>query len=705
MALIKPFKDLNKKDVAIAGGKGASLGEMTQARISVPGGFVILSNAFDRFLKETDLNVEIDSILHKVDHKKIHTVEKASEKIKSLILSVNVPKDIANEIKRSSKKLNTKYIAVRSSATVEDSASAAWAGQLESYLNTTEANLLENVKKCWASLSTPRAIFYRFEKELHKQKISVAVVIQKMIQSESSGIAFSVHPVTQDRNQLIIEAGLGLGEAVVSGQITPDSYVVEKKPRRIIDKNIQKQSKGLFCSNKEGNEWRDVSKIQGEKQVLTDKQILELSNIILKIEEHYGFPCDIEWAKEKSKFYIIQSRPITTLKNIVQNKQSIFHYIKSQNWFFGVRADESLLCYSAKRDEYVRIIKKDYGIEFAETLLVPLKKNYLVRVFNLRQAKAFHAISKEKVFKNPKILFSYVKKNDMLWKNIVLQEEELTKAIKKKDYFKSLELFKKIFNLYEIASAQFIIIFSLGLKLTEDRDKLKNIRKILKTHDVWRNNVAFKNEELEESLFYFFKFLTNQKNLKLNPLLLIRFLTLNEVEMWLDEKLSDKEIVNIVSLRKKQGFIYLNLRVKSQEAIDDLKEIKNVQGYFLKLDKLSKKTQHGKDIIGQVAYGVNKKIKGRVVVIKNKTELKNKKRLLKDKILVATQTTPHYIPYLKEVKAIITDEGGLTCHAAIVAREFKKPCIVGTKTATETLKTDDVVEVNTDKGIIKVIKK
>jgi len=130
-----------------------------------------------------------------------------------------------------------------------------------------------------------------------------------------------------------------------------------------------------------------------------------------------------------------------------------------------------------------------------------------------------------------------------------------------------------------------------------------------------------------------------------------------------------------------------------------------VQGYFLKLDKLSKKTQHGKDIIGQVAYGVNKKIKGRVVVIKNKTELKNKKRLLKDKILVATQTTPHYIPYLKEVKAIITDEGGLTCHAAIVAREFKKPCIVGTKTATETLKTDDVVEVNTDKGIIKVIKK
>src|SRR3989338_1044093 len=219
MELLRDFKNISKSDVALAGGKGASLGEMTQAGISVPSGFVILSSAFEKFLEETDLNVEIDAILDSVNHKEIHTVENASEKIQALILQAGMPKDIAYEIQKYFRNLKSNFVAVRSSATAEDSASAAWAGQLESYLNTTEENLLENIKKCWASLFTPRAIFYRFEKDLHKQKISVAVVIQKMVESEKSGIAFSVHPVTQDKNQLIIEAGLGLGEAIVSGQI------------------------------------------------------------------------------------------------------------------------------------------------------------------------------------------------------------------------------------------------------------------------------------------------------------------------------------------------------------------------------------------------------------------------------------------------------------------------------------------------------
>ena len=230
MELLRNFNNISKSDVSLAGGKGASLGEMTKVGISVPNGFVILSNAFEKFLEETDLNVEIETILDSVNHKEMHTVENASEKIKSLILQVEIPKDISAEIQKFFKNLNSKYVAVRSSATAEDSASAAWAGQLESYLNTTEQSLIENVKKCWASLFTPRAIFYRFEKGLHKQKIFVAVVVQKMVDSEKSGIAFSVHPVTQDKNQLIIEAGFGLGEAIVSGQIIPDSYVVEKQP-------------------------------------------------------------------------------------------------------------------------------------------------------------------------------------------------------------------------------------------------------------------------------------------------------------------------------------------------------------------------------------------------------------------------------------------------------------------------------------------
>lgn len=310
---IKKFSEINKANADIAGGKGASLGEMTQAGIPVPSGFVVLSDSFERFLKETDLIQEIDSILRKVNHNEVHTVEFASENIKALILNREMSDDIKVEIEKYFKELNTEFVAVRSSATAEDGQDHSWAGQLESYLNVTEVTVVEKVKHCWASLFTPRAIFYRFEKGLHLTKISVAVVVQKMINSEISGIAFSVHPVTEDFNQLIIEAGYGLGEALVSGQITPDSYVVEKEPRKIIDINIFTQAEALYRNSNGGNKWKNILEPKASSQVLTEKQILDLSEIIITIENHYKFPCDIEWAFENGDFYIVQSRPITTL--------------------------------------------------------------------------------------------------------------------------------------------------------------------------------------------------------------------------------------------------------------------------------------------------------------------------------------------------------------------------------------------------------
>lgn len=315
MELVRDLREVGSADVAVAGGKGASLGEMLRAGIPVPPGFVVLAPAFDRFLDEADLSEELDAILdHEVNRGEMQSVDLASEKIKRLILSANMPLDIAREIAAHFEKLGVPFVAVRSSATAEDSQSAAWAGQLDTFLNTTEKNLLENVQKCWASLFTPRAIFYRFEKGMHGKKISVAVVVQKMVESEFSGIAFSVHPVTEDRNQMIIEAAFGLGEAIVSGQITPDSYIVEKNPRRIIDKHITVQERGLYRGPSGGNVWKELSEEEGKKPTLTDAHTMELADIVLRIEKHYGFPCDIEWAFEDSTFYITQSRPITTLK-------------------------------------------------------------------------------------------------------------------------------------------------------------------------------------------------------------------------------------------------------------------------------------------------------------------------------------------------------------------------------------------------------
>ncbi len=310
--LIKKFKELSKKNVSIAGGKGASLGEMTQAKIPVPPGFVILVSAFEKFLEETDLNIEINAIMKKIKHNDINSVEKASVQIKDMIENLEIPQDIAKEIKKSFQSLKSKYVAVRSSATAEDSSVASWAGELETYLNVTEKNLLKSVKKCWASLFSPRAIFYRFEKNLQDQKVSVAVVIQKMVQSEISGICFTVHPVTEDKTQMIIEAGWGLGEAVVSGSITPDSYVLNKKNFSIIDINVAEQEKEMAL-DKKGVKWKKVPSSKQNKQKLKEKELIKLSKLCVQIEKHYQKPQDIEWAIEKNKIYITQSRPITTL--------------------------------------------------------------------------------------------------------------------------------------------------------------------------------------------------------------------------------------------------------------------------------------------------------------------------------------------------------------------------------------------------------
>lgn len=311
---ILPFSKISKNDVHIAGGKGASLGEMSKAGFSVPPGFVILASAFERFLEETDINVEIDAAIDKVNYQDINSVDQASKLIRDVIHDARMPKDLEKEILAAFDKLKASLVAVRSSATAEDSSTASWAGELESYLNTTKKNLLGKVKNCWSSLFTQRAIFYRNEKGLRKSKVSVAVVVQKMVQSEIAGICFTTHPVTKDKNQLIIEAGWGLGEAIVGGHITPDSYVVDKRNWNFLDTNVLEQEK-MFIKKKDKpvNAWVEVPKKLKNKQKLDGKQIINLAKVCVNIEKHYKFPCDIEWAFEKKKFYIVQSRPITTL--------------------------------------------------------------------------------------------------------------------------------------------------------------------------------------------------------------------------------------------------------------------------------------------------------------------------------------------------------------------------------------------------------
>jgi pyruvate,water dikinase len=327
MEYIRNFKQLSKNDAAIAGGKGSSLGEMVNAGIPVPPGFVLLASAFDRFLTEADLSSRIEAVMEQIKLNETGSVDRASKKIQVMILKAKFPEDLARGILNDFIKLKAPLVAVRSSATAEDSLVASWAGELESYLNTTKNNLLENIKHCWTSLFSQRAIVYRFEKKMRKTQVSVAVVVQKMIQSEVSGVVFTVHPVTENRNQLVIEAGWGLGEAIVGGKITPDTYVINKSKIRkfqpkagppraekvIEDKNISTQ-KTMIVGGAKGTVGKPVPKQQQDRQKLTDQQIIDLAKICCKIERLYGRPQDIEWALARGRFYIVQARPITTLK-------------------------------------------------------------------------------------------------------------------------------------------------------------------------------------------------------------------------------------------------------------------------------------------------------------------------------------------------------------------------------------------------------
>src|SRR3989344_5447590 len=243
MNYIKTFSEISKDDVKLVGGKGASLGEMTKANIPVPPGFVITTEANGQINEE--------------------------------------------EILKAFETLDTEKVSVRSSAVAEDSSSASWAGQLETFLNVAKEDLIENIKKCWESIKSERAKIYAEQQNLPKDQMIMAVVVQKMVDAKSAGVMFTANPVTSNKEEIMIESILGLGEALVQGSVTPDNFIANKENGEIKSKDLQ-----------------------GE-QTISDETIKNLVELGKNIEDHYGYPQDIEWAiDENNKIWILQSRPI-----------------------------------------------------------------------------------------------------------------------------------------------------------------------------------------------------------------------------------------------------------------------------------------------------------------------------------------------------------------------------------------------------------
>lgn len=824
MEFIKFFESINKHDALSAGGKGASLGEMTQAGIPVPPGFVVLSSSFERFLEETDLGVEIDAILHGVDVHMIHTVEHASETIQKLILEADMPEDIRERIRVSYTELNAEFVAVRSSATAEDSASAAWAGQLDSFLNTTEATLLQNVQRCWASLFTPRAIFYRFEQGLHESKISVAVVVQKMVESEVSGIAFSVHPVTEDRNQLIIEAGFGLGEAIVSGQITPDSYVVSKNPRRIMDINVNTQTRALHrVGESGGNEWRTISEPKASSQVLTESQILELSLIIVGIENHYGFPCDIEWAYEEGKFYIVQSRPITTLSNeegvnidkdvekMTKKTQEIsladtcitsfgtkelfppFHnstlFVQTSGWntqqYFGKHyADATLfpLLITVKDGEGIMYIPATKAKNLSEEVFRSYWNNSLslderlmeyekqteiidriyqeVIVSSLLATKSFEELvpymqeMRSAVWEMNTLAFFSIyfdmemcgkilsdihsgineKQLDTVWERGTIPTSDSFEKRRENLVLSLLdanETWEEIAIKCQYFTANYNNVVDLASVENEFKEKYAHLRddeqrkKVMEEGDFLKNKKAHDHEEWcatrtldEQKLIHYLQTIIDVRDSRKNYISkfllvvfrisqklfhdanvdekLIYFYLLDEIVKGKDYLLENKKLLE---KRLLGCSVFVDYDGAVRIEYGDFEKTKSKIGdFFLNQQNhlLNSKTIKGQS-------GSTGKVQGEVSVVMSFE--KESHKFTEGSVLVTGMTRPEFVPLMKKSLAIVTDEGGITCHASIVSRELGIPCVVGTKIATQVLKDGDLVEVDADNGVVRVLER
>jgi pyruvate, water dikinase len=307
------LEDIGSDDLETVGGKGASLGELTGAGLPVPSAFIVTAGTYREFVENAGIDEELDEAVD-VDVEDSKALAAAAERAKELVLGTSFPEALREEILEAYDAFeDDPFVAVRSSATAEDLPDASFAGQQETFLNVDHEALLERVKECWASLFTQRAIYYRKQQGFDAEEVNIAVVVQRMVDAEKSGVMFTSHPSTGDP-RIIVEAAWGLGEAVVSGSVSPDNYVLDRETGEVREETIA--TKKLMCvRDEETGETveREVPEGKRTERVLEDGELSELIELGERVEDHYDVPQDVEWAIVDDEVFMLQSRPITTI--------------------------------------------------------------------------------------------------------------------------------------------------------------------------------------------------------------------------------------------------------------------------------------------------------------------------------------------------------------------------------------------------------
>jgi len=365
-ALVLPFSKIHKDDIPLVGGKGANLGEMYNFGIPVPNGFVITAQAYEKVIDHNALQPVIREIIKQTEVTNQKELEKAAIKIQRLIQTADIPADLIKEIFESYSGLKSgdknPLVAVRSSATAEDLPDASFAGQQESFLDIKgESNLIQAVRSAWGSLWGARAIFYRATKGYDHFKVLLAIPVQLMVQSDVSGVLFSVNPVTGNKNQVVVEAVWGLGDFMVQGVVNPDHYIINKSDLSIHSRQNVPQTVMEVHDYPSGVKKVKVPEKMVNAPKLTDEEVIELAKLSMKIHQHYFFPQDSEFAVENGKVYLVQTRPITTLNTSKGAKQisesqlvNLKQLVQGEPASFGIGFGKVVKIKSAKEIDKVK---------------------------------------------------------------------------------------------------------------------------------------------------------------------------------------------------------------------------------------------------------------------------------------------------------------------------------------------------------------
>jgi rifampicin phosphotransferase len=370
----------NRQEV---GGKGVNLGELSKIPgIQVPEGFCVTTYAFKKSLEKNETIYTLLDELVRLTIKDLDRIKEISQKLRNMIVNVEIPSDIESAISHYLSQLGeTSAFAVRSSATLEDLPQASFAGQHDTFLNVLGKNaILQHIKKCWASLFTERAVMYRIQNGFDHRQVYLSVIVQRMVFPQASGILFTADPISGNRKILSIDASFGLGEAIVSGVVSPDNYKV--KDNCIIDKKIAVKSLVMYSKKGGGTETKEIHPNEKNSQTLTDPQILQLARIGRQIENYFGCPQDLEWCLADDTFYIVQSRPITTLFPIPQvddQKNHVYISVGHQQMMTDPMKPLGLSFYLLTTNAPMRIAAGRLFVDVTQHLSSPLQRDMLLK--------------------------------------------------------------------------------------------------------------------------------------------------------------------------------------------------------------------------------------------------------------------------------------------------------------------------------------